>query len=307
MSGQRPGCWVENGILWYRQFEALLPRSVLHLLRVGWLAAAIPGLCLAGCRPSGDSDSKADQAAEERFKQKVARLSDAELEATSRKLLVPSEREEAFSILEMAGKRATPHVVSLLRAPALLKPEAGETGLSAYGALEEALNLIVYHGPPEAAPILAPWVKHPVEVIRKVAARAIGSIATDECIEPIKSVLTDPADSVRTFGMMGISSALGERRGNPAFFSNISHVCLWSVPSPLGRSWASGHVEIEGFLPNSVLRLSGYKIKSEKSLSEEEEKKKVLDLLELSLVKFLRETFPECQVTVSPATVMRHA
>lgn len=84
------------------------------------------------------------------------------------------------------------------------------------------------------------------------------------------------------------------------------HVRLWSLASPLGRSRASGHVEIEGFLPNSVLRLSGYKIKSDEKLSEEEEKKKILDLLELSLVQFIRETFPECHVTVSPATVMRH-
>ncbi|MEO6183280.1 MAG: lysine--tRNA ligase, partial [Verrucomicrobiota bacterium] len=81
------------------------------------------------------------------------------------------------------------------------------------------------------------------------------------------------------------------------------HVRLWSVASQLGRSRASGHVEIEGFLPSSVLRLSGYKIKSEEILSEEEEKKKVLDLLELSLVQFLRKTFPDCQITVSPATV----
>jgi hypothetical protein len=84
------------------------------------------------------------------------------------------------------------------------------------------------------------------------------------------------------------------------------HVRLWNVASSLGRSRASGHVEIESFLPNSVLRLSGYKIKSEEKLSEEEEKKKVLDLLELSLVQFIRKRFPECHVTVSPATVMRH-
>jgi len=32
------------------------------------------------------------------------------------------------------------------------------------------------------------------------------------------------------------------------------HIRLWSVPSPLERSRASGHVEIEGFLPNSALR-----------------------------------------------------
>jgi len=85
------------------------------------------------------------------------------------------------------------------------------------------------------------------------------------------------------------------------------HVRLWSTASPLGRSRASGDVEIEGFFPNSVLRLSGYKIKSEERLSEDEEKKRVLDLIELSLVAFLRETFPECQATVSPATVMRYS
>jgi hypothetical protein len=84
------------------------------------------------------------------------------------------------------------------------------------------------------------------------------------------------------------------------------HVRLWSAASPLGRSRASGHVEIEGFLPNSVLRLTGCKIKSEEKSSEDEEKKKVMDLIELTLVQFIRQTFPECQVTVSPATVMRH-
>ena len=85
------------------------------------------------------------------------------------------------------------------------------------------------------------------------------------------------------------------------------HVRLWSTASPLGRSRASGDVEIEGFFPNGVLRLSGFKIKSEERLSEDEEKKRVLDLVESSLVAFLRKTFPECQATVSPATVMRHA
>lgn len=84
------------------------------------------------------------------------------------------------------------------------------------------------------------------------------------------------------------------------------HACLWSVASPPGRSRASGHVEIEGFFPNSVLRLSGFKISSEERLSEDEAKKRVLDVVESSLMTFLRKTFSECHVTVSPATVMRH-
>jgi lysyl-tRNA synthetase, class II len=81
------------------------------------------------------------------------------------------------------------------------------------------------------------------------------------------------------------------------------HVRLWNV-SP-GQSRSSAHVEIEGFLPNSVLRLSGYQLKAEAALPEEQAKKQLVGSIELSLVKFLQQTFPECQVTLSPATVLR--
>jgi lysyl-tRNA synthetase class 2 len=81
------------------------------------------------------------------------------------------------------------------------------------------------------------------------------------------------------------------------------HVRLWNV-SP-GKSRSSAHVEIEGFLPNSSLRLAGYQLKAEAALPEEEAKKQLVGSIELSLVKFLQQTFPECQVTLSPATVLR--
>jgi lysyl-tRNA synthetase class 2 len=81
------------------------------------------------------------------------------------------------------------------------------------------------------------------------------------------------------------------------------HVRFWNV---LSRARASGHVEIEGFLPNSVLRVAGYKLQSDQPLSEADGKKRVLDLIALSLVDFLRTTFPHCQLTVSPATVLHN-
>jgi lysyl-tRNA synthetase, class II len=80
------------------------------------------------------------------------------------------------------------------------------------------------------------------------------------------------------------------------------HVRLWSS-APAGAR-ASGHVEIEGFLPNSVLRVAGYKLKAEAALDDEEAKKQVLGVMDLSLGKFLQETFPACEVTISPATVL---
>lgn len=77
------------------------------------------------------------------------------------------------------------------------------------------------------------------------------------------------------------------------------HIRRWKLPS--GESRACGHVEVEGFFPNSVLRLAGYTI--EKPSPEDRDGKEVLRLIETSLVKFLKQAFLDCEVTVSPATV----
>jgi lysyl-tRNA synthetase, class II len=92
--------------------------------------------------------------------------------------------------------------------------------------------------------------------------------------------------------------------------SNVTikpHVRLWGSGAPSGgaNARASGHVEIEGFLPNSVLRVAGYKVKSAETLPVDDEKVKLLDLLDPSPVQFVRKQFPEAHVTVSPATVLR--
>jgi lysyl-tRNA synthetase class 2 len=81
---------------------------------------------------------------------------------------------------------------------------------------------------------------------------------------------------------------------------------VWKAGVGSGRSRLSGHAEIEGFLPNGVLRLAGCKTKSDEPLTEEEEKKKILEFLEKVWLTFLRTKFPECEITVSPATVLHH-
>src|SRR5439155_9609779 len=77
------------------------------------------------------------------------------------------------------------------------------------------------------------------------------------------------------------------------------HVRVWSAPSIAGKSLASGHVEIEGFLPNSILRVAGYRLSASGAGSEQEKKRKVAAPPELSLVEFLHRTFPDCKTTVS--------
>ena len=75
------------------------------------------------------------------------------------------------------------------------------------------------------------------------------------------------------------------------------HVRLWNVG---GHSRASVHVEIEGFLANSVLRLAGYKLTADRPLSEDDAKKQASDLLDRSLLPFLRQRFSTLEITVSP-------
>lgn len=82
------------------------------------------------------------------------------------------------------------------------------------------------------------------------------------------------------------------------------HLRFWRGVSPAQPARALGHVELEGFLPNSVLRLAGFKVQSQPPFSEEIEKRKLLEALERSLVVFLRKTFPDCHITLSPATVL---
>jgi hypothetical protein len=52
------------------------------------------------------------------------------------------------------------------------------------------------------------------------------------------------------------------------------------------------------------LRLAGGRAAPDAALTEEDEKKKVLEFLEKTWVTYLRKKFPECEITVSPATVL---
>jgi lysyl-tRNA synthetase class 2 len=86
------------------------------------------------------------------------------------------------------------------------------------------------------------------------------------------------------------------------------HVRLWQAAA--GKTRASGHVEIEGFLPNSVLRVTGFKSPESRPLGSataEDEKRREMDSHQESLSRYVREKFFGCEVTISPATVMRHS
>jgi len=67
-----------------------------------------------------------------------------------------------------------------------------------------------------------------------------------------------------------------------------------------GNSTAVGHFEIEGFLANSVLRLSGCAIAAGENVKEADARKQVSAWLEK--IQFLQKQFPDCHVTIAPVT-----
>lgn len=79
------------------------------------------------------------------------------------------------------------------------------------------------------------------------------------------------------------------------------HLRLW----PSGRY--TGHADLESFLADSVVHLTGFNIELPTTISDEEAKEIFLGKLEATLLASLRRTFPECQLTVSPATLMKSA
>jgi lysyl-tRNA synthetase class 2 len=79
------------------------------------------------------------------------------------------------------------------------------------------------------------------------------------------------------------------------------HIRLWKSEEGFA---ATGHAEVEGFLPNSLLRLAQSAPAAPAGMPEQEAKTKAAAALEKTLPEFLRKQFAGCEVTVSPATFM---
>ncbi|MEW6158720.1 MAG: lysine--tRNA ligase [Verrucomicrobiota bacterium] len=93
---------------------------------------------------------------------------------------------------------------------------------------------------------------------------------------------------------------------------NVPHLTV----KPHARLWpqvvadrlpVSVFAEIEGYLSNSVLRITGFKLETPALDSEDDLKKQVASLLEATLATRLRQHFPDIVITLSPATILRQA
>lgn len=93
----------------------------------------------------------------------------------------------------------------------------------------------------------------------------------------------------------------GQLRPQTTHITIKPHLRLW----PSGRY--TGHADLESFLADSVVHLTGFNIELPTTISDDQAKEIFLGKLETTLLGFLSKTFPQCQLTISPATLMKSA
>jgi lysyl-tRNA synthetase class 2 len=83
------------------------------------------------------------------------------------------------------------------------------------------------------------------------------------------------------------------------------HLRFWKPGATSAPGRVSGHVDIEGVLPASIVRVAVSGLPSAGAAETDENLKPVVEHLDRSVAQSLRKAFPGCQVSLSPATVLR--
>lgn len=156
--------------------------------------------------------------------------------------------EEEFGFAQRAIKEAGPRVVPALvaalddpRFHVKVRPEVNERAHvfeQRSAPLESLLDCLYEYAPAEAAAKVAPLINDVDDDIRKAAARVIGAIGTDACVEPLARCCQDRDDSVRLFAVYGVDRALRLGRMTDGFRAGAYRAML---PLVSQRGSAAGH------------------------------------------------------------------
>jgi lysyl-tRNA synthetase class 2 len=115
----------------------------------------------------------------------------------------------------------------------------------------------------------------------------------DKPSAPVEDVIL----SLEDFQTLCAEGALKPHSGH---LSLKPHLRLWTVPSPAEGARSAGHVDIEGFLVNGVLRLTGYRNTSPKRLGFAEERQNLVRYVDEKVASVLRKQFPEARIAIIP-------
>lgn len=177
-----------------------------------------PGILAKFIRSKSAQEESADYFERRRNASISPDATEAEIRDLVRKLRLSREKQDfAKEKLRLLGTRALPALLEALRRPSFLTKRKKSDWSRSDTPLESVLDLLEPFGPREAVKPLTALIRSPDEFFRKTAALALGNIASDDCVEPVRCALHDDDDHVRCYAMMGIQRGISANRVTERF------------------------------------------------------------------------------------------
>ncbi|HPD32056.1 MAG TPA: DUF4375 domain-containing protein [Phycisphaerae bacterium] len=145
----------------------------------------------------------------------VQRMTDARIHDMVDDLLDWDSCTVAYRNLLAEGKDCVPHLLKALKDPRFHQGRRKSRGWQC--PVNEIVELLIKFEPEIAARELKTLLNSPKGAIRRKAAFCLGRMATDECAEPVKNVLTGKDHELQVHATRGIAEAVSENRLSKAF------------------------------------------------------------------------------------------
>jgi hypothetical protein len=169
-------------------------------------------------------------------------FSDDEIQDLVEGLFVPDRSDDCFEQLKAVGGQAVPLLVAAmrdLRVPGTAFHQPIPPGLPNFASPFYRISHLLESSGLEAAAVPFLELLNGADPrFQQDGAKSLGSLALEDCIEPVNRILLGGDERLRTYAMMGVESAIAGERGTPAFFLAIRPqlVNLLDIEEFMGRA-----------------------------------------------------------------------
>lgn len=191
------------------------------------LCMAVASGCDGGDSRGGDQGATADAPEPGSFRWAMRKPEANRRMAEAARVEIDRRQQEESRPLSPAEMRA---LVAKLGDPALRRCPKDADALGEL-PIEDILNRLQRQAPPELVPLIADLARHESSKMRWVAALALGNVASDEALPPLRALLADRDAWVRNGAMMGISRGIRAGRGGTTFRKAVFADVLASLTS----------------------------------------------------------------------------